>query len=312
MVSGSKIFAGTNSSGVFLSTDTGASWTAVNNGLTNQTNMSLFALGTNIFATTSGGLFLTTNNGNSWSAVNSAWGNTLVNTMIQDGGNLYVGSQNGIFLSTNLGISWVPKNIGLTNLDISSLTIIGSKFYAVTGAGVFLSTDNGNSWANVNLGIPLSRLFSTGGNLYAFSYYGIYISTDQGSTWTAIHNGLINPDVISFLVDGNILFAGTYGSGIFYNSIVLAGIKDESKSTTSFDLYPNPVAKENKFFTVSVTRPIKEAWVEVFNLTGKIISTETIHDASSIEIQLDKMMPGIYIVKVKDEDRLYSKKLIIY
>ena len=65
-VSGGALFAGTVH-GVFLSTDNGASWTAVNSGLTDTSILSMAVGGGNVFAgTDSGGVFLTTNNGETW------------------------------------------------------------------------------------------------------------------------------------------------------------------------------------------------------------------------------------------------------
>ena len=54
-ISGTNIFAGTDGGGVFFSSDNGANWTAVNNGLTNTNVHSLAISGTNIFAGTDGG-----------------------------------------------------------------------------------------------------------------------------------------------------------------------------------------------------------------------------------------------------------------
>src|SRR2546430_2608579 len=53
-VSGNNVFAGTRLGGVFLSTDNGSSWKAVNNGLTNVNVTSLAVSGTSIFASTIG------------------------------------------------------------------------------------------------------------------------------------------------------------------------------------------------------------------------------------------------------------------
>lgn len=70
---GTNLFAGTNGSlypqynGVYLSTDNGSSWTAVNSGLTNTSILSLAVMGTNLFAGTAGsGVYRSTNNGASW------------------------------------------------------------------------------------------------------------------------------------------------------------------------------------------------------------------------------------------------------
>jgi hypothetical protein len=53
-VSGTNLLAGTTDAGVFLSTNNGVSWTAVNNGLTNSIVYALTVSGTNLFAGTYG------------------------------------------------------------------------------------------------------------------------------------------------------------------------------------------------------------------------------------------------------------------
>jgi len=65
-LSGTKLFAATSGSGVFLSTDTGANWTPANSGLTNTDVNSLFTQGSNLFAGTTNGVFLSTDNGANW------------------------------------------------------------------------------------------------------------------------------------------------------------------------------------------------------------------------------------------------------
>ena len=94
-VSGTNLFAGTIG-GVFLSTNNGTSWTAVNTGLTNTNASALAVSGTNLFAGTySGGVYLLANNGTSWTAVNTGLTNTYVNALAVSGTNLFVGTQAG-------------------------------------------------------------------------------------------------------------------------------------------------------------------------------------------------------------------------
>jgi hypothetical protein len=70
-VNGSNLFVGTiYGGGVFLSTDSGVTWT--NTGLTNTYVTCLLSIGTNLFAGTQGqGIYLTTDNGLSWDTVNT-------------------------------------------------------------------------------------------------------------------------------------------------------------------------------------------------------------------------------------------------
>ena len=54
-VSGSNIFAGTNSGGIFLSTNNGTNWTIVTDGLTTSNTVECFAISeTDIYAGTNG------------------------------------------------------------------------------------------------------------------------------------------------------------------------------------------------------------------------------------------------------------------
>ena len=96
-VSGTNLFAGTDGGGgVFISTNNGTSWTAVNTGLTNTAVQSLAVSGTNLFAGTyGGGVFLSTNNGTSWTAVNSGLTDTWVRSLAVSGMNLFAGTSSG-------------------------------------------------------------------------------------------------------------------------------------------------------------------------------------------------------------------------
>ena len=92
--SGSNLFAGTNR-GVFLSTNNGAKWTAINNGLTDTDVRQLALSGTNLFAGTNGGVFLSTNNGTDWAAVNSGLTSTDVLALAESGTDLIAGTLDG-------------------------------------------------------------------------------------------------------------------------------------------------------------------------------------------------------------------------
>ncbi|MCL6493864.1 MAG: T9SS type A sorting domain-containing protein [Ignavibacterium sp.] len=96
-VSGTNLFAGTfGGGGVFLSTNNGTSWTAVNTGLTFNRVYSLAVSGTNLFAGTwGGGVFLSTNNGTSWTAVNTGLTNTYVSSLAVSDTNLFAGTEGG-------------------------------------------------------------------------------------------------------------------------------------------------------------------------------------------------------------------------
>lgn len=81
----------------------------------------------NLFAGTSSGVFLSTNNGTNWTAVNAGLTNTFVYSLTLSGSNLFAGTiGDGVFLSTNNGTSWTAVNNGLSNKDVRYLTVGGT------------------------------------------------------------------------------------------------------------------------------------------------------------------------------------------
>ena len=139
-MSGTNLFAGTEHGGVYLSTNSGSIWTAVDSGLTNTYVFALASSGTNLFAgTDGGGVFLSTNNGANWTAVNSGLTNSDIRTFTAIGTNVFAGtSGGGVFLSTNNGTNWIAVNSGLTNTIVFALTVSGTNLFAGTyGGGIW-------------------------------------------------------------------------------------------------------------------------------------------------------------------------------
>ncbi|MCX6230806.1 MAG: T9SS type A sorting domain-containing protein [Bacteroidetes bacterium] len=224
-INGNNIFAGTDEGGVFLSTNNGTNWSAVNTGLTNNLIYSLAISGSNIFAGTNGGIFFSSNNGANWTAVNNGLTNLIIKSLAISGNNIFAGTNGGgIFKSTNNGTSWTAMNNGLypTNNIIYCLTISGSNIFAGTGNGVFLSTNNGASWTAVNTGLTNNLIYSlaiSGSNIFAGTYGGgIFKSTNNGSSWTAMNTGITSLYVRSLAINGSNVFAGTQSDGVFLSA----------------------------------------------------------------------------------------------
>lgn len=106
------LFAVTEGSGVFRSTNDGSSWTTVDT--VNYSFMGLTVVGTDIFAAayndagkpSTGGVFISTNNGNSWQHADADLPDHGVGAICSSGTDLFVGTETGIFASTDLGSTW--------------------------------------------------------------------------------------------------------------------------------------------------------------------------------------------------------------
>jgi hypothetical protein len=220
-VSSSNIFAGTDSSGVFISSNSGNNWVAVNTGLVNHNVRSIAVLGSNIFAGTyGGGVYLSSNNGSNWAAVNTGITDLNVKLLAVSGPNIFAGTfSSGVYLSTNNGANWTAA--GLTNQNIYSLFATGSNIFAGTESGLFLSTNNGSNWNFMNTGLPASTvrtLAVSGSYLFAGTYGdGVFKSTNNGATWTSVNTGITGQYIFSFAVSGSNIFSGT-DAGVFLST----------------------------------------------------------------------------------------------
>lgn len=208
--------------GVFLSNNSGTSWSMANNGLTTSQNLNSFIVsGGNLFAgLNGGGVVLSTNDGASWTAKNSGLVNLYVTCFAVNGSNLFVGTDGGgVFLSTNSGASWSSVNTGLGNSFVNCFAVNGSNLFAGTNGGTFLSTNNGTSWAIVFNQYSVISLAINGINIFAGTTGGgVYLSTNNGTSWTAKNSGLTNLTINSLFLNGSNLFAGTNGGGVFLST----------------------------------------------------------------------------------------------
>lgn len=214
-VSGTKIFAGISGGGVFLSTDNGGNWTAVNSGLTNKNIKALAASGASLFAgTLGGGIFRSTNNGKNWTVTDSGLVSKNVFALVIRDGNLFAATDNWVFISTDNGAYWSQMNAGLAIVPlVSALIVTGKGLYVASAMGGFFCTEaqaagpgglpppvitnfkSGSTWTAVNSGLThtsVSALVISGEDVFAGTSRGVFLCTDKGTTWTTVNTGLTN------------------------------------------------------------------------------------------------------------------------
>ena len=213
------LFVATLSTGVHKSTDCGATWAEVNNGLT-QTRLAqvefppdttgpdfLFALAEN------GDLFVTHDGGTSWSLVSTVLEgidrrNLVLSADFKHDHTLYasaqgwawneLGGQPGVFKSTDEGVTWARASDGMSNTNVwkviaSPDPAAKNTLFALTNGGIEKSTDGGAHWTVVpapdaNLrDLALSPAFAADHTLFVAAQNGpgrIYRSIDGGATWS--------------------------------------------------------------------------------------------------------------------------------
>ncbi len=100
---GMNIFVG-SLDGMFLSTNEGANWSVINNGIEYRDIPSLASIDSYVFAASAsgGGVYLTTNNGQSWGQINTGLTDLEIQRIFIDGGYIYAGSRTGVVFRREL------------------------------------------------------------------------------------------------------------------------------------------------------------------------------------------------------------------
>jgi hypothetical protein len=185
-------------------------------------------------------VFKSTNGGANWSAINNGLTNTYVWALAiapQTPSTVYVGTWGGgVFKSTNGGANWNASNIGLTNTYVRALAIdpqTPSTVYVGTGGGgMFKSTNGGANWSAINSGLTETDVGAlaidpqTPSTVYAGTYAwtdggGVFKSTNGGANWSAINSGLTDTDVLALAINPqtpSTIYAGTWRGGVFVNN----------------------------------------------------------------------------------------------
>lgn len=219
--------AGSTGPGLYRSTDNGASWLALNSGLTN-TNVK------GVTVTSNGDVYVGTHGGGVWRSVDGGlhWNPTglttgMIQIMYSKGASIYAldgFSCTGVYRSRDHGLTWTTLNNGLPTCVNGIAETAGGILFVTTGtSGLFRSTDDGGSWTPANAGIASSDLtrvvVGPSGDVYVGSVgAGIYRSPDNGNSWTAVNNGLPPQALIQGLGigAGGSLLAGIAGApGVF-------------------------------------------------------------------------------------------------
>jgi hypothetical protein len=224
---GTYLYAGT-SNGVYLSTDNGTNWRAVNIGMTEGNVYALIADGANLIAGTENGLFHSTDSARTWTILPVI--GTTVECFASDSSRLFTGvGKNRVFLSTDRGATWLPMGELTAYYHIYCLAVAGPNLLAggtCTLGRVDISSDEGMTWRRGldTIGFPCYSRFNAESfvvrqpNVFVGGT-GIWTSTDNGNSWSPRNDGLDSCSYFQALdILDTALFAGGQ-SGLFISNI---------------------------------------------------------------------------------------------
>ena len=235
---GNGIFVAGTTTGGFLTSTDGTSWTTSASSQFPATSVNSIEYGNSLWTAVglNGSINVSTDNGTTWTTRTSNFGATSVNTVAFGNGIFVAGASGSAGLRTSTdGITWTSRASSFGSTSISSLAYLNGLWLAGGPAGKFSTSTDGISWNTANLLSP-SQIFSIA---YGDSKYviGIKNSTVRYSTnltdWSFASEELLGTGT-----HGNLGIFGVYGNGI---SIiwVTSPVADIRKSTDESKYYEN-------------------------------------------------------------------------
>ena len=217
-----------NQTGVLKSIDNGASWTRINNGLTDPTIDFLFVDPNNpdvvLAATEFGGMFRTADGGQTWSRVSPS---APVSSIISISAGILAGTGRGIELSTDGGLTWTL--IQATNSPVRCMATGNGNIIAGLGGGdVIYKSSAGSTWltvaTNPNFSVwditidPVDPRIAFYIRAQGPGPLAVQRTTDSGTTWQTITppTGIFFQAIAVRPSDRALLVAG---QGMFYKSL---------------------------------------------------------------------------------------------
>ncbi len=188
---------------------------------------SISPLGTVIYKSQDGGM--------SFAPMPSALDGTNVRRLVVDPTNadiVYAATSNGVYITKNGAVSWIRiESLGSKVIEAIAINPL-QPGYIIAGevyGGIWMSTNGGINWTGpLNTGFSSPNPFITSvvvdpvnpNTVFAGDFNsGVYRSLDKGATWAAFPDwkmsGLTVRAVEDLAINASVLYAGTFGGGVF-------------------------------------------------------------------------------------------------
>ncbi|MDP4116035.1 MAG: choice-of-anchor A family protein [Bacteroidota bacterium] len=322
--SGNWIFASTEK-GLFVSKNAGTSWEAAGLSGKDVRDLCITSNNKMYAGTWGSGVFCSTDSGNSWSQLNNGLDCQAIHALTCIGNTVFCGTfGNGAYKIEPSSNSWQPLNVGFDYIWTLCVTPDNTLIAGTYGGGAYRSTDLGTTWQTAFNGLRSRYIYNlyvdNTGIVYASAWAaGVFVSANQGASWNLA--GLAGQGInIVFSGNGqksnsNRIFAGSTDGKLYFTDSPLS-VENSQTVPASFELsqnYPNPFNPTTKI-RVSVPMTTK-ATLSVYNVLGQkiavLFSGELKGGIHEFDFAAKNLSSGIYFYRIESSVFTATKKMVL-
>jgi hypothetical protein len=210
------------------------------------------------------------------------------------------------------GSNWQVLNSPFEGVNYTTLRYHDNGLYLGTREhGLHFSDDMGEHWQTVDA-LPTDatiRRITTTDTIIAVGCEdsSIYLKYDHNDEWQQMDNIPVDGPILDICIDRERIYASPMAGGIWYTELPPMPDFVAESNEIALTVTPNPATA---FVTVSVSEPLRNAELTVFDLQGKICYNCMMQDDRH-EISTYDFPTGIYFVKVVGNHDSFVQKVAI-
>jgi photosystem II stability/assembly factor-like uncharacterized protein len=232
-IAGKYVFIGQYYDSLYCSSDSGATWNAVQSFPPNDCVGALQARDSILYIGTRDGIFSTSDYGKNLNYASNGLSDygglalytrdSVVMAASQIFSTCYHTSVRSVmFRSTDNGNTFLPDTNGISYATLTAFISDGSTIFAGSNNGIYISTDDGLHWKISDSSLDITDLVTNNSDVFAefvnpIEEYGIIRSTDNGASWTVADSSV--PTSIYFghlaVCNGNVFVSTNDSEGVY-------------------------------------------------------------------------------------------------
>jgi len=259
----------------------------------------------------------TVDGGISWEAMLSPVNSGLNGCYFLDSNTGYaVGHAGYLIKTTNGGVNWEISHPSGSSFYLFDIFFTSFTTGYISGAAgtIMKTTDSGATWSVVPTGISndlVSINFISESNGYIVGSNGVILMTnDAGSSWQRSESGTKeNLFSVVFTDTETGYTAGRNGTILKTTNEGALSIEEKNAPASNFTNFPNPDV--GRMYITNNKAWSDEIIVSIISIEGIQVFKKAFYNQNPINLDLDLLQKGIYLVVIQTKEGIETQKLVI-